>query len=398
MGEQLRDVGSKPILALVMMEVEPTLSGSSKPSEFMGTWSCDRIVLIGDYSNDIPPFLTEAEEYLDPQKSKFPATSPKEFSNLEFGVMQGLFSLILYSTGSGGGDVGELRAGRWAGDHLTIREKEKVDDLDSWTDISEMMVGTFFQHLLSPANKAQYLFVAMGQYYNLINVSKRQIIARLSSDKMAEQLYNLESKPILALLMTEVELVSSRSSALFKLMGTWSCDRIVLVGDYCDDIPPFLTEAEGRELEAAGEGRPNLYNFSENTYACVELVQSLHGLETAELERLFPKGRETHHLVLNLDKKEYIDPQKFESPATFSMEFGNLQFGVMQGLFSLIFYLTEVAGGDEREFMDGPWAGDHLTIREREKVEDLNSWTDISESVVESLREFNDREGGLIFH
>ncbi|KAF9170862.1 hypothetical protein BGX21_008322 [Mortierella sp. AD011] len=231
----------------------------------------------------------------------------------------------------------------------------------------------------------------MGQYYELINTSKRQISHTLGFAKMVEQLASRGNQPILALLLTEVGPALSESSEPSKFMGTWSGDRIVLIGDYSCDTPSFLTEAEGQEIEAAFNSYPTLYKFACETYTPVSPAKRtmlFEGLDTEMVEELFLNSSDAHHLVLNLDKKEYLDPQKSKSPATSPKEFANLEFGVMQGLYSLIFYSDGCGGGDLKQFRSGRWAGDHLTIREKDKVEDLDSWTDISEMVVESLREF----------
>ncbi|KAG9069692.1 hypothetical protein KI688_009014 [Linnemannia hyalina] len=52
------------------------------------------------------------------------------------GIMQGLFSLLFYSNGSGGRDVDQFKEGRWAGNRISIQVKETVGDLAEWKDIS----------------------------------------------------------------------------------------------------------------------------------------------------------------------------------------------------------------------------------------------------------------------
>ncbi|KAF9084811.1 hypothetical protein BGX27_003695, partial [Mortierella sp. AM989] len=97
------------------------------------------------------------------------------------------------------------------------------------------------------------------------------------------------------------------------------------------------------------------------------------------------------HLVLNLDKKEHLDPE-FKQPATSMIKSTFLKYEAMQGLHSLIFYLTRSDGGDVGELRDGQWTGHHITIREKEMVYDLNSWKDTSDRIVRirNLEKFND--------
>ncbi|KAF9991787.1 hypothetical protein BGZ79_003978, partial [Entomortierella chlamydospora] len=170
----------------------------------------------------------------------------------------------------------------------------------------------------------------MGQSYQLINISKRQISRTLGSAKMIEQLASKGNQPILALLLTEVGPTLSESSEPSKFMGTWSGDRIVLIGDYSYDTPSLLTEAEGQEIEATFDSYPSLYRFACDTYTLVspaEPTNPFEDLDPAKVEELFLNSSEVHHLVLNLDKKEYLDPQKSKSPATSLKEFANLEFG-----------------------------------------------------------------------
>ncbi|KAF9925502.1 hypothetical protein BGZ65_007705 [Modicella reniformis] len=144
--------------------------------------------------------------------------------------------------------------------------------------------------------------------------------------------------------------------------------RIVLIGHFAVGIPPFLTKAEGQELQ---ESSSTFYSFTKSNYTVAERF-----------------AKRTHHLVLNLDKKEYLDPTKFKEPATNAWDFAHLKHGVMQGLHSLVFYSTEVAEGDVEAFIMGRWAGQHITIREKDKFKDLDSWVDISEKAAEDVEEF----------
>ncbi|KAG0223042.1 hypothetical protein BGX31_008738, partial [Mortierella sp. GBA43] len=271
----------------------------------------------------------------------------------------------------------------------------------------------------------------MGQYYLLVNLTKRQYVDSMCfSLKMWEILHNIWNKPFLSMVLVDPT-NPARSNSKKPRLGSWSGDRLVIIGDYSDGLPPFLTKDEKQELRSrtatnkkrkvaedeednendkdgdkdgdgdddedegddeddeeedddeANEGRaPNLYSFAHKHYTRVcFLPQSTD----EELAQQFPKGSKTHHLVLNLDRKEYLDPVRFKSPATYAGDFANLQHGVMQGLCSQICYSTGSGGGDVGAFMEGRWAGQRFTIREKDMVEDLESWTDISERVAEDV-------------
>ncbi|KAI8349343.1 hypothetical protein B0O80DRAFT_168093 [Mortierella sp. GBAus27b] len=228
----------------------------------------------------------------------------------------------------------------------------------------------------------------MGQYFLLLNLTKRQYIESPPGDisiKMWSILYNLWNKPFLSVVLVDpVDAAGSGTSN--PRPGSWSGDRLVIIGDYSDDLPPFLTEAEEQELQPSDGNSPNLYRFARDNYANVGRLDFTSTED--ELARLFPKGSKTHHLVLNLDRKEYLDPVKFKIPATYVGDFARIPHGVMQGLCSQICYSTGSGGGDVEAFLQGRWAGQRLAIREKDMVEDLDSWRDISMRVAEDVEKY----------
>ncbi|KAG0221653.1 hypothetical protein B0O80DRAFT_429130 [Mortierella sp. GBAus27b] len=236
----------------------------------------------------------------------------------------------------------------------------------------------------------------MGQYYALINITKRLFFDNIqregnvitfnqftTGNKMIELLNGRGKKPILAMALTELS-VDPGSTNPIAPMGTWFGDRIAIVGDNCKSIPPpFLTKAEEQELKESSLS--NLYSLVEDKYNPVDISAFFGDHVGEELARLFPKGQETHHLVLNLDRKEYLDPIKFKTSMSYVGDFAHEPHGVMLGLYSQIFYSTGSGGGDVEPFMQGPWAGQRIGIREKEMVKDLDSWKDISEQVADKF-------------
>jgi len=128
------------------------------------------------------------------------------------------------------------------------------------------------------------------------------------------------------------------------LWGSWSGDRIVLIGDYSDGRPDFLSEAEVTELD---EKELNLYQLAWSEFR--ELAGN-HGQwiqSAAELTALLSGS--THHVIVNLISKEYFDPERFGdnlSIDNFSLE----PDGVLKGLFSCLFHPSGSGGGDVAEF------------------------------------------------
>jgi hypothetical protein len=156
----------------------------------------------------------------------------------------------------------------------------------------------------------------MGQYYVLINLTKHQRFF-YSSGKMWEHIRNLGGGATLAMGLVELPADLPESTSRCESKANFSGDRFVFIGDYSDDIPPFLTKDEKKVLQRMS---PNLYKLA-GVYDPVMSRFSSSDAASHELARHFPEGSKTHHLVLNLDKKEYLDPIKFKEPATYVDDF-----------------------------------------------------------------------------
>lgn len=232
----------------------------------------------------------------------------------------------------------------------------------------------------------------MGQYYLLINLDKRERMGSLatlisrgymsqfsSGQKMGEELVNLGVKPFLALALLDFE-DAVKAAVPNPLWGSWSGDRVVLIGDYSDDQPHFLTEDEKSELETK---KMNLYCLASSEFRELADDQAKWIEDAAKLDELISKS--AYHVVVNLTKREYLDPESFEDDLSinrFSLERG----GVMKGLFSCLFYSTGRGGGDIEEFRQGRWAGDAVKIISKESL----SWEfdDISEEVFTAVSRY----------
>ncbi|KAF9108486.1 hypothetical protein BGX29_011742 [Mortierella sp. GBA35] len=239
-----------------------------------------------------------------------------------------------------------------------------------------------------------------------------------SGSKMIEKLWNKGDKPLLAMALTQLKYpppAQGEPQNPMAPMGTWSGDRIVLIGDYSTGVPPFITPQDRQDFKAfnatqrskttdENDGKDqdednddaNLYNFASETFKAIPVDDFFKIENIAEkLAVQFPRHQETHHLVLNLDKKEYLDPticksprQEGDSASTYVDAFAHQEDGIMQGLYSLLFYSNGSGGGDVHEFKYGRWAGDRISILEKDTMEDLAQWKDISAEVEESLNQY----------
>ena len=206
----------------------------------------------------------------------------------------------------------------------------------------------------------------MGQYYQLVNLCKKQSMSPVagmfrgggrvcfskytSGSKLAEQLHNLGVKPMLALALIAM---SPDDDSPNPLWGSWAGDRVVLIGDYSDDVPHFLTEAEGIELQARGQ---NLYGQS---YGEMAADSGAWFKAEERLQEVVPSH--VRHVFVNTDKDEFIDPFVFGSHQGFA-DFYQEGSGVMKALYSCLFYSTGSGGGDIPAFREGRWAGNRLKV------------------------------------
>ncbi len=186
--------------------------------------------------------------------------------------------------------------------------------------------------------------------------------------KMAEQLYNLGVKPWLAL-----SLIATRphEDMANPLWGSWAGDRVVLIGDYSDDLPDFLTAAERSVLETTSK-KVFDQDYKEMAEEPNEWLK-----DSAKLKQVVPIS--SHHVFVNTDKKQFIDPVTFGSLKSVD-DFGLEQDGVMKALFSCLFYSTGGGGGDIDAFKQGRWAGNRLKLVEMSEAYSMG-FTDISHEV-----------------
>ncbi|KAG0265620.1 hypothetical protein BG011_004411 [Mortierella polycephala] len=239
----------------------------------------------------------------------------------------------------------------------------------------------------------------MGQYYRLINLDKKQMFRiDISNLTMKEILHNPGNKALLAMFILCPEyLVSSNRDT--SPLGSWTTDRIVLIGDYARGAPHFLDSAETQELShfvmGQNQTQMSLYRFASQTYQVIdEDIDPEYGCQwdfwgdavPRELSWQCIKGNKTHHLIVNFDRKQYLDPATFNEHGTFAGQFAFHPWGVMQVLLSLLFYSTRSEDGDMELFVQGEWAGNRIAIIEKEKLFDMTKWVDLTSWARDRLR------------
>ena len=190
-----------------------------------------------------------------------------------------------------------------------------------------------------------------------------------SGQKLCEQLANLGLKPFLALALVDMTKAANNPNLLW---GSWSGDRVVLIGDYSDDSPDFLTEDEKVELKIKSTTLPKLVG---DEFENIMKDSSKWFKNNEMLGDLF---NDPQHVIVNLDKREYLDPEQFRDDTSVD-KFCLEKDGVMKGLYGCLFYSTGRGGGDIEELRIGRWAGDRLSIVEKKTLSGL--YQDVSDEV-----------------
>jgi hypothetical protein len=96
----------------------------------------------------------------------------------------------------------------------------------------------------------------------------------------------------------------------------------------------------------------NLYQLAWNEFRELADDHRQWIQNAAELTALLSGS--THHVIVNLDSKEYLDPEGFGDDLSidnFSLE----RDGMLKGLFSYLFYSSGSGGGDIAEFRNSRW-------------------------------------------
>ena len=85
------------------------------------------------------------------------------------------------------------------------------------------------------------------------------------------------------------------------------------------------------------------------------------------------------HLVVNLDKKEYLDPRVYGGQ-TNTLDYDKIWCSILSHLIIKLTYSTGSGGGDLPDSItsQGVWAGDRIVICTAEQLDDFGSFKDVS--------------------
>ena len=157
------------------------------------------------------------------------------------------------------------------------------------------------------------------------------------------------------------------------LVGAWSGNRLIITGDY-SAFSPFPPNGEWKE--------GNLYEMKE---LCDSHVRELHSWYYDNRDYILTKLRDfcngKTHVVVNLDKKEYLDPQVYGGSEKHVQDFvTSTKFGILTDLVIHLIHSTVSGGFDLSSSVtsQGLWAGDRITICTPEQLGEFSSYKNVS--------------------
>lgn len=230
----------------------------------------------------------------------------------------------------------------------------------------------------------------MGQYHKVVNLSRRESLEpnRCGDLKNIINIAYGEGQTMFALTLL--------------LAGPWKGERVAIVGDYYMDSR--RTKLHDKALKEAGIGRwidpydqeDMLWTDATET-ANATCVKS--GCAIDAQRSWFYRGKkqspwkvkpiddllvdDVKHIVVNLDRKELVDPEQLGDHPNVRVFSSTGAYGVTTGLAALLAISNDSSGGDlddaERTGVIGAWAGDRIAVlkdtpkrrREFENISDL---------------------------
>ena len=152
-----------------------------------------------------------------------------------------------------------------------------------------------------------------------------------------------------------------------QLVGKWARDRLILTGDCCE-YGPFPPNGDWEE--------GNLFSYAAETFTDSQVPEKFYPSQT--LKKTF-QGKELK--VVNLDRKQYLDPKSFESRSIIDCIMAGESHQVMVALvIALLQSHTRESMGkfppSQRPL--GIWAGDKIAICTSQQVEKFQRYKDVS--------------------
>ena len=159
-----------------------------------------------------------------------------------------------------------------------------------------------------------------------------------------------------------------------QLVGEWAGDRLIITGDY-SEWSPFPPDGEWK--------KGNLYDFVEKNFSSshARKIYDCYCENEASIKSKLQKlcgGKD--YKVVNLDKKEYLNPQAYKTGDKTVLDFANHCNSVMTGLLISLVHSTGSGGGDFPSSIasQGMWAGDRIMICTPEQLDDFERYRDVS--------------------
>ncbi|KAI0057630.1 hypothetical protein BV25DRAFT_1357538 [Artomyces pyxidatus] len=220
-----------------------------------------------------------------------------------------------------------------------------------------------------------------------------------------DEIHSLQDIISFCLAHKRLEQVGRRTlDNIHAIYPEWAGKRVICVGDYVEDLPDdVLTEEEEEEIAEQG----GLYSVAKREYLALQVGIGFPYAERSFVRRLprdeqirfiqletpyFPADREW--VLCNLTTREYVRADAVAKLGGYKSKgpIGdmNVRVGLGTALLSRICWTADRSGSYlSYDILDGEWAGHRFEITTIERMEGGQNakWTDVSEEVVEELRD-----------
>ncbi len=222
----------------------------------------------------------------------------------------------------------------------------------------------------------------MGQYWQLINLDKRQTFG--NRGKLGEYLFTGWPKSIVPYLvlpaLSEVRNSDDDGARLRILQAikavSWAGDRIICIGDYTKKLPPDM-------LSDIEETQENIWEVAESGYTSPEDIEQYREF----IDYKIP----TSWVLRNLSEHTYVraeavalDPDFIDGPWIKYFGFGHI-------VLSYIHWSADASRSSScsADIVNGDWAGNRFDIVSIDTLRTSGEqWEDVSEEIVETVKSY----------
>ncbi len=163
-----------------------------------------------------------------------------------------------------------------------------------------------------------------------------------------------------------------------QLFGRWAGDRLIITSDY-SDFSPFPPNGDWKKGDCwKGDTLYSLVNVTFSDSHADQVHKQFHENKTKIFQTLKKIIQGKDLKIVNLDKKEYVDPEALGGRSIIDCIMAEENHKSMCSLIITLIHSTGGGGGDLPSDVDhGMWAGDRIVICTPQQIDDFPSYSDV---------------------